>query len=179
MILLSKLSIAKNEKIILDSKFEKLMLIYSFALEKAKEYGEILQHETNIEIVTVQDRIKTPQSIIQKMNKKGYNLNYKNLINYINDIAGVRIVCATKEDVYKIVEEICQIEEINILNKKDYIKNPKKSGYTAYHIIIEVPVYLNKNKILVKVEIQVRTIEMDSWANSEHETSYKPDIIDR
>ena len=142
----------KNKQIdVNDIDFEKLMIIYSIALEKMKRILVNLQKETNnnseYDVVTnVFSRIKEPSSIIDKMIKKGYPLTYQSLIENINDVAGARVICMSEKDVYKIVKEISKIEEINIIKKKDYIKKPKKSGYSAYHIIVEVPIYLeNKN----------------------------------
>lgn len=169
----------KNEEIdVNDINFEKLMIIYRVALEKAKILLVNLQEETNTNseyngIDKIFSRIKKPDSIIDKMLKKGYPLTYQSLIENINDIAGIRIICNSNQEIYKVVDKIENIKEIKILNKKDYIKNPKESGYSAYHIIIEVPIYLQNNKVWVKVEIQIRTLSMDSWANIEHGVSYK------
>ena len=169
----------KNKQIdVNDIDFEKLMIIYSIALEKMKRILVNLQKETNnnseYDVVTnVFSRIKEPSSIIDKMIKKGYPLTYQSLIENINDVAGARVICMSEKDVYKIVKEISKIEEINIIKKKDYIKKPKKSGYSAYHIIVEVPIYLENKNVWIKVEIQVRTSAMDFCANLEHGVSYK------
>lgn len=169
----------KNKEVAVnDINFEKLMLVYSIALEKVKNIAlglqEKINYENNYNIITnVSSRIKNPESIIDKMIRKGYNLTYQSLIEKVNDIAGLRIVCISEKDVYKVVKEIGKINEINILKKKDYIKKPKESGYSAYHIILEVPIYLENNKVWVKVEVQIRTISMDFWANLEHGIRYK------
>ena len=111
------------------------------------------------------------------MKKKNLELNYKNLVDNINDIAGVRVVCPVKEDVYTVVKIIEKIPSWNLILEKDYIKNPKKSGYSGYHMIVEVPVKIFdsnlKNQIFVKVEIQIRTMAMDFWAENEHKMKYK------
>jgi len=169
----------KNRKIYVeDVDFKKLMIIYSMALQKANVILEGLREKINNKkendsIKNISVRIKEPDSIIDKMIKKGYSLTYQTLIEKINDIAGARIICVSKDDVYKIVKEIESVKEINILNRKDYIKKPKKSGYSAYHIISEIPIYLENTKVWIKVEIQIRTLVMDLWANLEHDISYK------
>ena len=175
---MKKVALRNNEVYVDDINFEKLMIIYGVALEKVRRILLSLQEEINnnseYNVVTnVFYRIKEPDSIIDKMIKKGYLLTYQSLIENINDIAGARIICMSEKDVYKIVKEITKIQEINIIKKKDYIKKPKKSGYSAYHIIVEVPIYLENKKIWIKVEIQVRTSAMDFWANLEHGVSYK------
>lgn len=168
-----------NKKVdINDIDFEKLMIIYSIALEKVRRILLSLQEEINnnseYNVVTnVFYRIKEPDSIIDKMIKKGYSLTYQLLIENINDVAGARVICMSEKDVYKIVKKISKVEEINIIKKKNYIKKPKKSGYSAYHIIVEVPIYMQNKKIWIKVEIQIRTLSMDYWANIEHGVSYK------
>ena len=169
----------KNKEVYVDDiNFEKLMIIYGVALEKVRGILLTLQEKTNknseYDVITnVFCRIKSPDSIIDKMIKKGYPLTYESLVENINDIAGLRIVCVSEKDAYKIAKEISKIEEINIIKKKDYIKKPKKSGYSAYHIIVEVPIYLENKRIWIKVEIQVRTSAMDFWANLEHGVNYK------
>lgn len=178
MVKLSNVVLKNKEVIVNDVNFEKLMLVYAIALEKTKnkmlELQEELNNQNNCNIITnVSSRIKAPDSIIDKMIKKGYSLIYQSLIENINDIAGVRIVCVSEKDVYKIVKKIASMDEINVIKKKDYIKRPKDSGYSAYHIIVETPIYLEENKVWVKVEIQVRTMAMDFWANIEHGVKYK------
>lgn len=145
-----------------------------------KEYNNIFNK--NI-INHTTSRIKEPKSILHKMKKKNLELNYKNLVDNINDIAGVRVVCPMKDDIYTIVKIIENVPNWNLICEKDYIKNPKKSGYSGYHLIVEVPVKITsdenedkaylKNQIFVKVEIQIRTMAMDFWATNEHKMKYK------
>ena len=152
-------------------------------MKEIKTKIEILQEELRlfhdyepIEYITT--RIKKPENIIEKMERKNYNLTYENMFNKINDIAGIRIVCNFKKDVYKLVEIIEDFQDVRILNKKDFMKKPKKSGYMSYHIITEVPVTLSNGTMFVKVEIQLRTLGMDFWASIEHKLKYKnPKII--
>lgn len=154
------------------------MMVYTIALAETKKKMLLLQNKLSKKntydvITNISTRIKEPTSIINKMNKKGYDIIYKDLIENINDIAGLRIVCTSEKAVYEIEKEIQNMKDINVLKKKDYIKNPKESGYSAYHLIVEVPVIIKENKIWVKVEIQIRTLAMDFWANIEHKLRYK------
>jgi putative GTP pyrophosphokinase len=162
-----------------DKAFEKLMFIYSIAIREVENKIGILKDEFKIFydydlIDHVDTRIKNSKSIINKMKKKNIKLTYKEMIENINDIAGVRIVCPLKKDIFSIRDLIQKLPGINILKEKDYITHPKKSGYSSYHIIVEVPITLSQKNIYVKVEIQIRTIAMDFWANLEHKMKYKP-----
>ena len=154
------------------------MEIYGEACNNLEKIMKSLQRETKEKygydmINTVTSRIKTPQSILNKMQKKKYALNYKNMIDSINDIAGVRVVCPLKSDIKKIKRLLKEIPDIDIIEEKDYIRKPKKSGYSGYHLIMEIPVNYKEHDILVKVELQIRTMAMDFWATIEHKARYK------
>jgi len=174
----NEISVKNKEVVLKDINFEKLMMIYSIALTKTRNIVEDLKEKVNNKneynvITNISSRIKNSESIIKKMIKKGYSPNYQSLIKNINDIAGIRIVCVSEKDIYRIAKQISNIEEINILKKKDYIKKPKESGYSAYHLIIEVPIHFEEKQVWVKVEVQIRTMVMDFWANLEHGIKYK------
>lgn len=161
-----------------EEPFEKLMFFYKSALEQLKTQMNIIKDEFRIMynydlIDHIDTRIKEPKSILKKMKKKNYEETYINLIEKINDIAGMRIVCNLKDDIFLIKKVIKQIPEIHILNEKDYVTKPKESGYSSYHLIVEVPVKLTQNTVYVKCEIQIRTLAMDFWANFEHKVKYK------
>ena len=163
-----------------DKTFEKLMFIYSIAIRELETKIEIMKDEFkifyNYDLIDhINTRIKTPESIIEKMKKRNLSLNYKEMIENINDIAGIRIICPLKKDIFSIRNLIKKLPEINILTEKDYVTHPKESGYSSYHLIIEIPVTLSKNIVYVKVEIQIRTIAMDFWASLEHKMKYKPE----
>ncbi len=163
-----------------DKTFEKLMFIYSIAIREIETKIEIMKDEFkifyNYDLIDhINTRIKTPESIIEKMKKRNLSLNYKEMIKNINDIAGIRIICPLKKDIFSIRNLIKKLPEINILTEKDYVTHPKESGYSSYHLIIEIPVTLSKNIVYVKVEIQIRTIAMDFWASLEHKMKYKPE----
>ena len=160
--------------------FEKIMTIYDMAITELKTKIDILQKEFkvlyNYDLIDhINTRIKQPDSIIKKMNKKGYELTYKEMIENINDIAGVRIICQLKDDIFKIRNLIEELPGMHIEKQKDYVNHPKESGYSSYHMIVKVPVTLSKQTIYVKVEIQIRTLAMDFWASLEHKIKYKTD----
>ena len=161
-----------------DDEYKSVMEIYYAALIKTKNIIKDLQKELNkyagYEIIhDVTSRIKSYDSIINKMKKKKINFTYEELIENINDIAGIRIICMSVEDIYKIVKILSSMQEINVIKEKDYIKNCKKSGYSAYHLIIEVPIYKEDKRVWVKVEIQIKTMAMDFWSCIEHKVKYK------
>ena len=161
-----------------DKTFNKLMFLYSAALKQLETKMDIIQKEFEYFygctiIDHTKSRIKKPESIIKKMENKNYELTYRNLVEQINDIAGFRIICPLKDDIFTVVDLIKGIPDINIIKQKDYITKPKKSGYSSYHLIVEVPVPLMKQIIPVKVEIQIRTLAMDFWASLEHDIKYK------
>ena len=161
-----------------DVTFQKLMFIYKMAIKELNTKIEIFKEEFktfyDYDLVDhVNTRIKTPKSIIQKMKKKEYELTYKNMIENINDIAGIRVICPLQKDIYSIKNLIQSIPGIETLKEKDYITHPKESGYSAYHIILGVPVMLSQKVIYVKVEVQIRTMAMDFWSSLEHKMKYK------
>lgn len=163
-----------------DKTFEKLMFIYSIAIRELETKIHILQDEFkifyNYDLIDhVNARIKEPESIVNKMKKRNLPFTYKDMIENINDIAGVRIVCPLKKDIFSIKNLIQRLPGVNLLKEKDYVTHPKKSGYSSYHLIVEVPITLSHENIYVKVEIQIRTIAMDFWASLEHKMKYKPE----
>ena len=169
----------KNEKIKFESiEFEKIMFIYSVAIKEIKNKLEILKEEYKLFydydlIDHINTRIKSKESISKKIKNKGLNNTYGDMIENINDIAGIRTICPLRKDIYCIRNLIRNLPGVKILKEKDYVQNPKKSGYTSYHMIIEVPVTLSQNLVYVKVEIQIRTMAMDFWASLEHKMKYK------
>lgn len=151
------------------------MTIYSLSIEELKNIVKDMEVKyQNINLIDhVKSRLKSPKSIIKKMKKKKYNLNYKELIEKINDIAGIRIICPFQENVYIVRELLMQNPKIQVIEEKDYIQKPKKSGYASLHLIVEVPVETDMGKVYVKAEIQIRTMAMDFWASLEHKLKYK------
>ena len=169
----------KNEKLdVKEEPFEKLMFFYKSALKQLELQMNIIKDEFkliyNYDLIDhIDTRIKEPKSIVKKMEKKKYDKSYLNLIEKINDIAGIRIVCTLKDDIFFIRDLVKQMPDIHVLKEKDYVTNPKESGYSSYHMIVEVPVKLTQKTIYVKCEIQIRTLAMDFWASFEHKVKYK------
>ncbi|MFG6319111.1 MAG: GTP pyrophosphokinase family protein [Clostridia bacterium] len=154
------------------------MLMYNSALKEIETKVNILSDEFQTlykynPIEHIKTRVKTPESIIKKMERKGMGVTYNNMVNYINDVAGIRIICSFLPDIYRIVEMFERSEDLKIIEKKDYIKTPKASGYSSFHLIVLVPVTFSNGTVDVKVEIQIRTIAMDFWASLEHKIKYK------
>lgn len=161
-----------------EKNFQTLMLIYEKAMVQVKEeltdFKADLRKIYNYDVINNIDcRVKTPDSIVKKMKKKNYDLNYKELIGNINDIAGIRIICPFKTDISKIRNFIENNSDVEVLEIKDFIKTPKKSGYSGLHIIGQTPVNVSDTVAQVKVEIQIRTMAMDFWSTTEHKIKYK------
>ena len=133
-----------------------------------------LQHERN-PISSIKSRIKTPSAIKEKLERRGFPSSLESIEENITDVAGLRVCCSFVEDVYMIAEALLKQDDITLIIKKDYIKNPKENGYRSLHLIVAVPIYLSSEKRMMKVEIQLRTIAMDFWASVEHQLRYKKD----
>lgn len=160
------------------SSIDHLMLKYHYALNKLDTELNIIikEYEFNNKykpVEHIKSRIKTKESAIKKLESKGYEINVENLKKYVHDMVGFRIVCSFISDVYSIVEKIENSKCIEVKEKKDYIKNPKNSGYTSYHLIVLVPIYLENEMEYIEAEIQIRTMAMDFWASLDHKIQYK------
>lgn len=158
--------------------WDTVMFLYNSALKKVATKMDILNdefrhiHKYN-PIEYIKSRIKTAQSIVKKLKKGGYESTIENMVNHVNDIAGIRIVCSFTSDIYRIAEMIGRQNDLTILSVKDYIRHPKESGYKSYHMLVTIPVYMAGGTVDTKVEIQIRTIAMDFWASLEHKIYYK------
>lgn len=155
-----------------------LKLIYSAALKQIETKFEILNEEfqhvhSYNPIEHIKSRLKTSESIVKKLRKHGYESTLDNMIKYVNDIAGVRIICSFTSDIYELADIIRSQQDIRVISVKDYIVHPKPSGYKSYHMIITIPVYLSDKILDTKVEVQIRTVAMDFWASLEHKMNYK------
>ena len=157
-----------------------VVLLYSSALKEIGTKLEILNdefqhvHQYN-PIEHIKSRLKTPESIVNKLKRRGYEVSIANMVRYVNDIAGVRIICSFTSDIYRIADMMARQNDISVLSIKDYIKNPKDSGYKSFHMIVSVPIFLSYETLDAKVEIQIRTVAMDFWASLEHKINYKYD----
>lgn len=161
-----------------DEIFKNLMFVHSMAIKELTSKLEIISEEFKVLynynlIDHITSRVKSPDSIVKKMKNKNVELTYRNLIDNINDIAGVRIICTTKDDIFLIRDLISNLVGVKILKEKDYVTYPKKSGYSSYHILVDVPINVGRDIVNVKIEIQVRTKVMDLWASIEHDIKYK------
>ena len=165
------------------------MFLYNSALKEVSTKLEILNdefvhiHKYN-PIEYIKSRIKTPESIVKKLKRDGYESSIENMVNYVKDIAGIRIVCSFTSDIYRLAEMIGKQNDLTVISIKDYIKHPTVSGYKSFHMIVPAPIFLSDRVGDTKVEIQIRTIAMDFWASLEHKIYYKfeghaPDYISR
>ena len=172
-----------------EDEWNRALLLYDSVLREINTKLEILNNEFKqahqynpIEHIT--SRIKSPESIARKIRKKGLELTVENIVKYVNDVAGVRIICSFTSDIYRIASSISNQDDVTVLRVKDYIANPKPNGYMSYHMIVSIPIFLTNDVIDTKVEIQIRTIAMDFWASLEHKIYYKfegnaPEYISR
>ncbi len=154
------------------------MFLYDSALKEINTKIEILNNEfmqvygyTPIE--HIKSRLKTPESIVKKLKRHGLDVTIENMVSRLSDIAGIRIICSFTRDIYQIADMIAKQKDITVLYVKDYIKQPKSSGYKSYHMIVTIPIYLSTGPVETKIEIQIRTVAMDFWASLEHKIYYK------
>ena len=146
-------------------------------LDVVRKYRKINNDRDPIEYI--KSRVKTEESMKEKLKRKGWEINLENAITKIYDAAGIRIICTFVDDVYDVVQMIRKYDDIEIVKEKDYIRNPKENGYRSYHIVIKVPLNIAGEIHKVYLEIQVRTIAMDFWSSLEHQMKYKKDIRDQ
>lgn len=162
----------------INTSLEYEMLKYKFALNMLETEIKILIEEFEYKnkynpVEHIKSRIKTKESAIKKLQNKNYEITLENLKNHVHDMVGIRIVCSFLSDVSDIVKIIENSKHIKIKEKKDYITSPKDTGYTSYHLIVYVPIYLDDKEELVEAEIQIRTVAMDFWASLDHKIQYK------
>lgn len=161
--------------------YQRLMTYYKCAMMEIETKFKVLdeqfslQHDRN-PIEGIKTRLKSPESLAGKLKRKGLPMTISAIEENIYDVAGIRIICSFPEDIYTLADCLLQQDDIRLIEKKDYIKNPKKSGYRSLHLIVEVPIFLENEKRLVKTEVQLRTIAMDFWASLDHKLQYKKDI---
>lgn len=165
------------------TEFDKMMMMYNCAIQEVKTKLQVLNDELSITrkrnpIEFIKTRIKKPDSIATKLKTKGLPLTVESVLENLNDVAGVRVICAFIDDIYKVADMLTEQDDVHLIKTKDYIKNPKMNGYRSYHLIIEVPVFFSDHKEQMRVEVQIRTIAMDFWASLEHQLKYKKDIKD-
>lgn len=162
-------------------KYQKMMAYYRCAMMEIETKFNVLNEEFSLQfdrnpINSIKGRLKSIPSIQEKLKKMNLPVTIENIGEHLNDIAGVRVICAFLEDVYLLAEALLKQDDIELIGKKDYIENPKENGYRSLHLIVKVPIFLAKEKRMMKVEIQLRTIAMDFWASLEHQLRYKKDF---
>lgn len=161
--------------------YNELMMRYNCAMLEIKTKLDVLNNQLSLEddsnpFESINCRIKSPKSIIEKLKRRGFPLTVESIEENLNDVAGIRVICSFPEDIYKLSERLCSQDDIKLIEKKDYIKNPKENGYRSLHLILEVPIFLLNEKKYMRVEVQFRTIAMDFWASLEHKVKYKKEI---
>ena len=165
----------------LGKDYIRLMSYYSAAMLEIETKFKVLSIEFNGKfdrnpIEAIKTRIKTPHSVLEKMNRIGKPVTVEAIEQSLSDVAGVRVICSFVDDIYRLADMLALQDDVYILRVKDYIKNPKESGYRSLHLIVEIPIYLSNEKRFMRVEVQLRTIAMDFWASLEHKLRYKKDI---
>ena len=161
--------------------YRELMSYYRCAIMEVETKFNVLNEELSLQydrnpIETIKTRLKSPESIMEKLSRRGYPLTVESIEKNLNDIAGVRVICSHPADIYKLSEAFLRQDDITLLERKDYIANPKPNGYRSLHLIVETPIFLHDQKRLMKVEVQFRTISMDWWASLEHKIRYKKNL---
>ena len=174
--------IARKSEIMEQTRpFAELMMRYKCAMLEVKTKFDVLNTQLSLEndrnpFESINCRIKTVASIIEKLNRKGFELSPESIEKNLNDVAGIRVICSFIEDIYLLADRLCSQDDIRLIERKDYIKNPKPNGYRSLHLIVEVPIFLMDEKKFMRVEVQFRTIAMDFWASLEHKLKYKKNI---
>lgn len=163
--------------------FDLLMSYYECAIMEIETKFRVLNHELSLEydnnpIESIKTRVKSYDSILKKIRRKNIPLNLQAIEENLKDIAGVRDICSFPDDIYKLAESFLKQDDITLIERKDYIKNPKPSGYRSLHLIVQVPIFLQNEKKMVNVEVQFRTIAMDFWASLDHKMRYKKELSD-
>lgn len=165
-------------------EYKELRMMYACAIKEVQTKFEVLETEFKVRyqrnpISSIQTRLKSSSSIIEKMIRKGVPFSMENLEEQIQDLAGIRVICSYVDDIYALANALTSQDDITLLEEKDYIRNPKPNGYRSLHLIVSVPVFFSQQKRHIKVEVQIRTIAMDFWASLEHQMKYKREIPDQ
>lgn len=164
-------------------QFQEVMMMYTCAIREVKTKLEVLNDELSVRnqrnpIEMIKSRVKKPTSIVEKLQRRGWEVSLESMMEHLDDIAGIRVICSFVDDIYQVAEMLTRQDDVKVIAIKDYIKNPKKNGYRSYHMIVEIPVFFSNEKRQMRVEVQIRTIAMDFWASLDHQLKYKKDFID-
>lgn len=163
--------------------YKELMAYYRCAMMEVATKFEVLDEELSLQydrnpIESIKTRLKSPDSILDKLARRNLPLTVESIEQNLNDVAGVRVICAFPSDIYKLSEALLKQDDVKLICRKDYIQNPKENGYRSLHLIVETPIFLLEHKRHMRVEVQFRTISMDWWASLEHRIRYKKQIPD-
>lgn len=164
--------------------WKELMMMYTCAMREIQTKFEVLSTEYSVRhqrnpIASITTRLKTQRSILEKLNRYGFEISVDSIRRNLHDVAGIRIICPYIDDIYTVADMLLSQDDIIMVSRKDYIARPKPNGYRSLHLIVKVPIFLTGGKIWVKVEVQLRTIAMDFWASLEHHIKYKREIPDQ
>ena len=162
-------------------QLQQVMLLYEAGIREIKTKLDILSDESRISgkpnpIDSIKSRIKTPRSIIGKLKRRGYPISLQSMMENLNDIGGIRVICPFIEDIYTVADMLMRQDDLTLLEINDFIRSPMPYGYRSLHLILEVPIFLSEATKPVRIELQLRTIAMDFWASLEHQLRYKSDI---
>ncbi len=161
--------------------YKEMRMRYSCAIKEVRTKFDVLNSEFNVRyqrnpITSINSRLKSSASIMEKLNSKGLSFTVENVEENLYDVAGIRVVCSYVDDIYVLAQALAQQDDITVIRRKDYIRNPKPNGYRSYHMIVSVPVFFSDQTREMAVEVQIRTIAMDFWASLEHQLKYKREV---
>jgi putative GTP pyrophosphokinase len=164
-------------------QFQQVMMMYTCAIREVKTKLEVLNDELSIKnqrnpIEMIKSRVKQPNSIVEKLKRRGLEISVESMMENLDDVAGIRIICSFVDDIYEVAHMLVRQDDVKVIAVKDYIKNPKPNGYRSYHMIIEIPIFFSDSKKFMRVEVQIRTMAMDFWASLDHQLKYKKSLID-
>lgn len=162
-------------------QFQEAMMMYTCAIREVKTKLEVLNDELSVRnqrnpMELIKSRVKKPMSIMEKLQRRGLPVSLESMVEHLDDVAGIRVICSFVDDIYAVSEMLIRQDDIKVIAIKDYIKNPKSNGYRSYHMIIEIPVFFSDRKKPMKVEVQIRTMAMDFWASLDHQLKYKKEM---
>ena len=164
-------------------QFQQAMMRYTCAIREVKTKLEVLNDELSVKnqrnpIEMIKSRVKKPKSIVEKLQRRGFEISLESMEKNLDDVAGIRIICSFLDDIYEVADMLIRQDDVKVIAVKDYIQNPKPNGYRSYHMIIEIPVFFSDSKKPIRVEVQIRTIAMDFWASLDNQLKYKKSFID-
>ena len=164
-------------------QFQQVMMMYTCAIREVKTKLEVLNDEFSVKnqrnpIEMIKSRVKRPMSILEKLQRRGFEVSLESMMKNLDDVAGIRIICSFVDDIYEVADMLVRQDDVTVIAVKDYIHNPKPNGYRSYHLIIEIPVFFSDSKKPLRVEVQIRTIAMDFWASLDHQLKYKKSLLD-